>query len=426
VVLPIEDAITVCETRRAGDRARCPVPGVKFEGVWKLFGDVPAVRDLNVEINDGEFLVLVGPSGCGKTTSLRMLGGLELPSYGRITMGDRDVTTLAPGERDVAMVFQSYALYPHMTVYKNLAFGPGVRREPKRETHRRIQGVAEVLGIDHLLQRRPSELSGGQRQRVALGRSMIRQPQLFLLDEPLSNLDAALRVQMRTELLRLHRLLPVTTVYVTHDQVEALTMGDRVAVFNLGELLQIGSPDELYNAPKTLFVAEFIGSPKMNLTDGELAGVDGDAVTVRFLEQVVTVPDRRLVPTASAGDKLRLGIRPHDLHWDAEAPIRCSAKLAVTVDIVEHTGSEMFVVGVSAQKERVMGRVHRSADIAVGDAISFAFDPADLHLFDASTGETILQRAPTTAPEPPTDDARSNSGTHHVVPSISNPDRSLS
>jgi multiple sugar transport system ATP-binding protein len=367
---------------------------VRFEGVWKLFDDVAAVRDLNLEVHDGEFLVLVGPSGCGKTTSLRMLGGLELPSFGRIWMGDENVTMMAPGRRDVSMVFQSYALYPHMTVYKNLAFGPSVRREAKSETKQRIQQVAEVLGIDHLLKRRPNELSGGQRQRVALGRAMIRQPQLFLLDEPLSNLDAALRVQMRTELLRLHKLLPVTTVYVTHDQVEALTMGDRVAVFNLGELLQIGSPDDLYNGPTNTFVAEFIGSPKMNMLAAELSGIDSETVAVRVLDQTVTVRERQSVSTAAVGDELKAGIRPHDLHWSAEAPARCTVKIPVTVDIVEHTGSEMFVQGIFENDVRLMGRLHRSTGVAIGDTIDFAFDPADLHLFDAESGETLRRRAP--------------------------------
>ena len=372
------------------------MPGVKLEGVWKLFGDTPAVRDLSLEIRDGEFVVLVGPSGCGKTTSLRMLGGLEVPSYGRISMGDRDVTVLPPGQRDVAMVFQSYALYPHMTVYKNLAFGPSVRREPKEKVRERINEVAEVLEVAHLLDRRPSELSGGQRQRIALGRAMIRQPQLFLLDEPLSSLDAALRVQMRTELLRLHKLIPVTTVYVTHDQVEALTMGDRVAVLNEGELLQIGSPDELYNAPRTRFVAEFIGSPKINLVDGVLEGVDGTTLTAQFLDQTVTIPDRSLVRTSKKArpKNLKVGIRPHDLHWDVEAPPRCSEKLPVTIELLEHTGSEMFVVGVGANNVRVTGRVHRSAELSVGGRVSFAFDPSDLHLFDAESDETILKRSP--------------------------------
>lgn len=368
------------------------MPGVKFEGVWKLFGEVPAVRDLNIDIRDGEFLVLVGPSGCGKTTSLRMLGGLETPSYGRISIGDRDVTLVPPGQRDIAMVFQSYALYPHMTVEKNLTFGPSVRREPRAKTRTRMKEVTEVLGIDHLLKRRPSELSGGQRQRVALGRAMIREPQLFLLDEPLSNLDAALRVQMRTELLRLHKLLPITTVYVTHDQVEALTMGDRVAVFNLGELLQIGSPDELYNAPSNLFVAEFIGSPKINLVDGELIRADDHGLTIRFLDQVASIRDRPPVPGVAIGDTLKVGIRPHDLSWEAEAPPRCSVKLAADIDLIEHTGSEMFVVGKCAEDVALTGRLHRSAGVTAGDGITFALDPADLHVFDAASGDTILQR----------------------------------
>ena len=396
------------------------MPGVKFEGIWKMYGDAPAVQDLNLEIRDGEFLVFVGPSGCGKTTSLRMLGGLEVPSFGRIWLGDRDVTLVPPGQRDIAMVFQSYALYPHMSIEKNLAFGPSVRHEPKQQTEKRIQEVAEVLGIDHLLKRRPSALSGGQRQRVALGRAMIRQPQLFLLDEPLSNLDAALRVQMRIELLRLHKLLPVTTAYVTHDQVEAMTMGDRVAVFNKGQLLQIGPPDELYNCPVNLFVAGFIGSPKINLVDGELAGIDGDAVTVRFLDQVVTIRGRHPVPGAAAGDKLKVGIRPHDLSWDQEAPQRCSVKLPMTIDITEHTGSEMFVVGAFAPDITLMARLHRGAQVAVGESISFALDPADLHLFNATSGETIFERTPTPTPAEPAAGASPDRPSPAKVSSMSN------
>jgi multiple sugar transport system ATP-binding protein len=304
-------------------------------------------------------------------------------------------------------------------VYKNLAFGPSVRRESKSQTKQRIQQVAEVLGIDHLLRRRPSELSGGQRQRVALGRAMIRQPKLFLLDEPLSNLDAALRVQMRTELARLHKLLPVTTVYVTHDQVEALTMGDRVAVFNLGELLQIGSPDDLYNAPNSLFVAEFIGSPKINLLPAELAGLEADSVTVRFLDRTVTAR-RQSVPGASIGDDLKLGIRPHDLHWAVEAPLRCTEKLPVTVDIIEHTGSEMFVSGTFGADVRLMGRLHRSAAVAAGDAIELALDPADLHLFNAASGETILRRSPSAEIGAAVGDPSREEAGPEVVQSISN------
>jgi multiple sugar transport system ATP-binding protein len=364
--------------------------GVRFDGVWKYYADVPAVADLNLEIKEGEFLVLVGPSGCGKTTSLRMLGGLETPSYGRIWMGDRDVTLVTPGSRDVAMVFQSYALYPHMTVHKNLSFGPSVRRESKKDTEEKIRSVAETLGLGNLLRRRPSELSGGQRQRVALGRAMIRQPKLFLLDEPLSNLDAALRVQMRTELLRLHKLLPVTTVYVTHDQIEALTMGDRLAVFDQGSLLQVGSPDELYNNPRTLCVAEFIGSPKINLIDSAIVGLDGDAVTVRLLDQAVTIRGRKPVSGLAVGDTLKVGVRPHDLHSSVEKPARCTVSIPATVDIIEHTGSELFVIGGIGREKGLMARFHRSTAVAVGDRVTLTLDPDDLHIFNSQTGESLF------------------------------------
>ena len=366
--------------------------GVRFDGVWKLFGDVEAVRDLNLEVQDGEFLVLVGPSGCGKTTSLRMLGGLETPSYGRIYIGEDDVTLTSPGRRDVAMVFQSYALYPHMTVYKNLAFGPTVRHEPRRELRARVEEVAEVLGIGGLLNRRPSELSGGQRQRVALGRSLMRKPQLFLLDEPLSNLDAALRVQMRTELIRLHNLLPVTTVYVTHDQVEALTMGDRVAVFHDGQLLQVGTPDDLYDNPSTRFVASFLGSPTMNLVPGVLVSGSEQDVRVRCLDQDLVVRGRQLRPDAESGAPVTVGVRPHDLYWGGEAPERCSVRLAGVVELVEHTGTELFASVSIGTDTRLMARLHRSVRVARGDRIDLAFDPGDLHVFADTSGDSILER----------------------------------
>src|SRR5579871_1396486 len=248
---------------------------ITMNGVYKLFGDVRAVDDVSLEVADGEFLVLVGPSGCGKTTSLRMIAGFERPTYGEIAIGDRVVNRVPPKDRNLAMVFQSYALYPHMTVGKNLSFGMRVRREPRAEINRRVREVAETLGLQELLARKPSQLSGGQRQRVALGRALLREPRAFLMDEPLSNLDAALRIQMRVELSRLHDRFGVTTVYVTHDQVEAMTMGDRIAVMNLGKLQQCDTPERLYERPANLFVAGFIGAPKMNLVAGRLASGEG-------------------------------------------------------------------------------------------------------------------------------------------------------
>jgi len=248
---------------------------ITFEHLTKRFDEVTAVNDLSIEVGDGEFLVLVGPSGCGKTTALRMLAGLEEITSGRILIGDRVVNHVAPGARDVAMVFQSYALYPHMTVYNNLAFGLRNYKVPKAEIDRRVREAANVLELADFLQRKPKQLSGGQRQRVALGRAIVREPEAFLMDEPLSNLDAALRVQTRTEILKLQKRLGTTTIYVTHDQVEAMTMGDRIAVMNKGELQQIGSPEELYEHPANTFVARFIGSPAMNMLPSSVLGVGG-------------------------------------------------------------------------------------------------------------------------------------------------------
>ncbi len=246
---------------------------ITFEHVTKRFDETIAVNDLSVDVADGEFLVLVGPSGCGKTTALRMLAGLEDITNGRILIGDRVVNHVAPGKRDVAMVFQSYALYPHMTVYNNLAFGLRNYNVPKREIDRRVREAAGILELGDLLQRTPKQLSGGQRQRVALGRAIVREPKAFLMDEPLSNLDAALRVQTRTEILKLQKRLETTTIYVTHDQVEAMTMGDRIAVMNKGELQQIGTPEDLYEQPANTFVARFIGSPAMNMLPSSVLGV---------------------------------------------------------------------------------------------------------------------------------------------------------
>ncbi|SRR5579871_165 len=364
--------------------------GLRFEHVWKLYGrQAPAVADLSLDIAEGEFLVLVGASGCGKTTSLRMLAGLERPSYGRIWMGGTDITDVPPGRRDVSMVFQSYALYPNMTVYKNLAFGPRVRKEPKEHIRRRVEEVAEILGIGGLLDRHPGELSGGQRQRVALGRAMIREPSLFLMDEPLSNLDAALRVQMRAELIRLHKRLEKTaTVYVTHDQVEALTMGDRVAVLKDGSLLQVGTPAELYDAPATIYVATFIGSPAMNIVPGRLSAGDGrPRVTCLGIEfEVPSV----LRADASARDVL-VGIRPDDLGPAARAP-RGAVSVSGLVDVCEQTGIAIYAT-VNCPGATLVARLPRSPTPVANQPIAVAFDPKDVHLFDSQTQVSLLDRS---------------------------------
>jgi multiple sugar transport system ATP-binding protein len=369
--------------------------GVRFEEVWKLFGeDNAAVANLNLHIHEGEFLVLVGPSGCGKTTSLRMLAGLERPTFGRIWFGERDVTTLSPGDRDVAMVFQSYALYPNMTVYRNLAFGPTVRGESKKDLRKRVDEVAEVLGIGGLLSRRPTELSGGQRQRVALGRALLRDSQLFLLDEPLSNLDAALRVQMRAELIRLHkRLTQTTTVYVTHDQIEALTMGDRVAVLKDGDVMQCATPSGLYENPANSFVAGFIGSPKMNLLSGEFQ--DGDQrPTLKLLGREVELhPLQAKALRDSGGGRTPLvGIRPADLRPPADvAGTSHTARLEGIVDVVEHSGSEIFVT-VRVQDQLVLARFPRTIIPIAGDHVELVFNPSQLYFFAAESGERLIDR----------------------------------
>ncbi len=366
--------------------------GIRFESIWKFFDANPVVTDLNLDIREGEFIVLVGPSGCGKTTSLRMLAGLERPSHGRIWIGDRDVTDVPTGERDISMVFQSYALYPNMNVYKNLAFGPRVRKEPKGNLDQRINEVADVLQIRHLLKRSPAALSGGQRQRVALGRALIREPRVFLMDEPLSNLDAALRVQMRSELIRLHqRLESTTTVYVTHDQVEALTMGDRVAVLKDGLLLQVDSANDLYEHPGSAFVGEFIGSPKMNVVAGTL-DVSGGTVSVEVLGVQADLTDRatgRLAGRAASGPVL-VGIRPHDLHLAAGGANE-SPRVAARVDVSEHTGTEVFAT-VDVGEIHVIARLPRAPIPERGERVELVFDRDCIHLFDPESKLSLLGR----------------------------------
>jgi multiple sugar transport system ATP-binding protein len=366
---------------------------IGFDHVYKLFGEVVAVDDLTLEIQDGEFLVLVGPSGCGKTTSLRMLAGFERATYGTISIGGEVQNRVPPQDRDLAMVFQSYALYPHMTVYKNLAFGMKVRREPRSQVRPRVEEVARLLDIDALLDRRPSELSGGQRQRVALGRALLRSPRAFLMDEPLSNLDAALRVQMRVELKHLHDRLSVTTVYVTHDQVEAMTMGDRIAIMNDGRLQQADTPEAIYVRPANLFVAGFIGSPKMNLVNGRVSSAGG-RVAVDFLGRTVPL-DGALADAVAKVDhgEVVVGLRAEDLRLVSDAPASYSTRLQGVVDVWEPLGSETYVV-IKVGESTLTARFPPRIAVASGDAVDVALTPAHLHVFDARTEQNVLAGAP--------------------------------
>src|SRR5262245_38921057 len=317
-----------------GRRRRFGMATVTFDGVWKRFGEVVAVNDLNLKINDGEFMVLVGPSGCGKTTSLRMIAGLEEISQGTLYIGDKVVNHVAPKDRDIAMVFQSYALYPHMTVRDNMAFGLKLRKTPKDEIERRVNEAAGMLSCQNLLDRKPRELSGGQRQRVALGRAIVREPAVFLMDEPLSNLDAKLRVQTRAEIARLHQRLGTTTVYVTHDQVEAMTMGQRIAVMSEARLQQVGSPQELYDHPENRFVAGFIGSPSMNFLPVTVQG-SGDAVSL--VAEGLSVPLPPQFRGQINGTSAILGIRPEHLDLQTTA---AAGSLQGKADVVEYLGNE--------------------------------------------------------------------------------------
>jgi ABC-type sugar transport system ATPase subunit len=321
------------------------VPGIAFDQVVKRFGEVTAVRELTLDVADGEFVVLVGPSGCGKTTALRMLAGLEAVSSGRIRIGEREVQQLPPRQRDVAMVFQDYALYPQMSVYRNLAFGLQTRKVPREQVRRLVTEAAERLGLAELLDRKPRQLSGGQRQRVALGRALVRKPQAFLMDEPLSNLDAKLRVSMRASLNQLHERLGVTTVYVTHDQVEAMTLGNRVAVLRDGRLQQVDTPQTLFETPVNLFVAGFIGSPAMNFVTADLVRDDG--ATVTFAGYKLKVPAELLENKPGLADyfgkQVILGIRPSDFE-DAAVSDRQWGSMAVTAGVTEELGSEINVI----------------------------------------------------------------------------------
>jgi multiple sugar transport system ATP-binding protein len=368
---------------------------VTFEHVTKKYGDVLAVNDLNLAINDGEFMVLVGPSGCGKTTSLRMIAGLEEISEGDLKIGDRTVNDVPPKDRDIAMVFQSYALYPHMTVRDNMAFGLKLRKLPKADIERRVNEAAGTLSLEKLLDRKPKELSGGQRQRVALGRAIVREPAVFLMDEPLSNLDAKLRVQTRAEIARLHQRMGTTFVYVTHDQVEAMTMGTRIAVMSEGLLQQVGTPQTLYDQPTNRFVAGFIGSPSMNFLDVTFDSSGGTPKLVGPGGWTATLPTRFAQSVgATSGRKLVAGFRPEHLELDpVEGDI---VSIPGRADVVEYLGNEELLHVTAADKDivAIVGSDHR---VKPGDMLTLNLPLTKLHLFDAESGLSLTSERETVA-----------------------------
>ena len=356
--------------------------GVKLRKISKLFGAQTAVAPMDLDVADGEFLVLVGPSGCGKTTTLRMIAGLETPTTGQIFIGDTDVTQLEPKHRDIAMVFQNYALYPHMKVYDNMAYSLRLRGMEKAEVDARIQKTAGILGIEALLARYPRQLSGGQQQRVALGRAIVRDPQVFLMDEPLSNLDAKLRVQTRAELIKLHQRLKTTVVYVTHDQVEAMTMGTRIVVMKDGFVQQVGAPGTIYREPANMFVAAFVGSPPMQFLKGETKREGGQLV---FIGQGVTLPLTMFGAEAPVRSDIVLGVRPENLDLtEDEAAIPC------LVDVVENIGSEALIHGKTPAGEVIVIRMATPETVPVaGETIHVKPARGNIHLFDAATGVAL-------------------------------------
>jgi len=367
--------------------------GISLRGIYKVYpGDVTAVSDFNLEIEDKEFIILVGPSGCGKSTTLRMIAGLEEITKGELYIGDTLVNDLPPKNRDIAMVFQNYALYPHMSVYKNMGFGLKMRKTPKDEIDRKVKEAAKILDIEDLLQRKPKALSGGQRQRVALGRAMVRNPAVFLLDEPLSNLDAKLRTSMRAELTKLHRRLGTTFVYVTHDQIEAMTMGDRIVVMHDGFIQQVDTPQKLYDSPCNLFVAGFIGTPPMNFMEGQVTKVDG-GYAVRTSESALPLlPDRlNYEKVAAYEDKtVVVGVRPENLHLEEEYMGQPSTgMLEANVELAELMGSEIYVYAQS-QGHNLIAKVPPHTQVKAGDTIRIAVNCKKIHLFDKGTGRIII------------------------------------
>jgi len=366
---------------------------VKLKNIFKRYaGGVTAVNDFNLDIEDKEFIILVGPSGCGKTTTLRMVAGLEEISEGELYIGDKLVNDVAPKDRDIAMVFQNYALYPHMSVFDNMAFGLKLRKLPKDEIKRRVLEAAKILDIEHLLERKPKALSGGQRQRVALGRAIVREPKVFLMDEPLSNLDAKLRVQMRTEISKLHQRLQTTIIYVTHDQTEALTMGTRIVVMKDGYIQQVDTPTSLYERPNNMFVAGFIGSPQMNFINAKVEK-RGEEMHLLFGKEDIKLPEgkaKKLEGSEYIGKEVVMGIRPENVHDEAMYLETLSDSIInAQVEVVEMLGSETLLYLVVDEIDFV-ARVNPRTKAKPGDTVKLAFETNKIHLFDKETEKTIM------------------------------------
>ncbi len=367
--------------------------GLSLKNVYKRYPNgFEAVKDFNLEIEDQEFIIFVGPSGCGKSTTLRMIAGLEEISSGDLFIDGKRMNDVEPKDRDIAMVFQNYALYPHMSVYDNMAFGLKLRKTPKAEIDQKVHEAAKILDIEHLLDRKPKALSGGQRQRVAMGRAIVRDPKVFLMDEPLSNLDAKLRVQMRIEISKLHQRLACTIIYVTHDQTEAMTLGTRIVVLKDGIIQQVDSPQNLYDAPANKFVAGFIGSPQMNLVDAKLTE-EGGKVYVNFADVKVALPENKAAAVKSkglVGSEVSFGIRPEDLH-DEEAFVSThpDSVFDATINVYEMLGAEVFLY-FDLGDNNFTARVNPTSTARPGDHVKFAFDMTRCHLFDKDTEMVIL------------------------------------
>lgn len=367
--------------------------GLSLRHIYKKYsGNVTAVKDFNLEIEDKEFIVFVGPSGCGKSTTLRMIAGLEEISQGELYIGDKLVNEVSPKDRDIAMVFQNYALYPHMTVFDNMAFGLKLRKVPKQTIDEQVREVAKVLGIDHLLDRKPKALSGGQRQRVAMGRAIVREPKVFLLDEPLSNLDAKLRVQMRTEIAKIHNRTQTTFIYVTHDQTEAMTLATRIVVMKDGIVQQVATPQDIYNNPVNIFVAGFIGSPQMNFIDAKVAQKDGKVVLV-FENEAVALQEEGaavLKENGYVGKDIIMGIRPENISTDEEFIAKNKdAVIIANVEVTELMGAETYLY-LTKGKANITVRVAGASKAKAGDKLKLAIDASKIHVFDKETEQTVL------------------------------------